>query len=228
GAAARVARAGAAPRDGRRRRDARRHDPGRLRRQPALRGRQPGPARVRPRGGLRPRPRQAAAAPRVRRRRAPLPRRAARPARAVLRLQGARRPRRRGLAGAGSVDARAPPELLPARAQGGADRLQAGRRAAPERRAPVGRRVGRPRMIEVAELGRLFADYAWGIDHGRWELLAGTFAENASFGVSVAGEEVVPPIAGRAAIVDFISSTTIAQPDQRRHVITNVRPEGDG
>jgi len=83
-------------------------------------------------------------------------------------------------------------------------------------------------MIEVAELGRLFADYAWGIDHGRWELLAGTFAENASFGVSVAGEEVVPPIAGRAAIVDFISSTTIAQPDQRRHVITNVRPEGDG
>ena len=36
----------------------------------------------------------------------------------------------------------------------------------------------------------------------------------------------IGPYESRDAIVEFISSTTEAQQDQRRHVITNVRLEG--
>jgi hypothetical protein len=66
------------------------------------------------------------------------------------------------------------------------------------------------------------------MDAREFDGLNRVFAENASFGVTIAGvAEPVGPFEGRAAVVDFISTTTREQTDQRRHVITNVRPEGD-
>jgi 3-phenylpropionate/cinnamic acid dioxygenase small subunit len=77
-------------------------------------------------------------------------------------------------------------------------------------------------------INQAFASYAWAMDAKDWDLLGQVFTEDASFTVAVAGGPTVGPFEGRAAIVDFISSTTAAQQDQRRHVITNVRMEREG
>ena len=66
---------------------------------------------------------------------------------------------------------------------------------------------------------------------GRWtrkefELFDEVFSEGATFVVSIAGTVAAGPFEGRAALVDFIRSTTLDQTDQRRHVITNVRLAG--
>ena len=59
-----------------------------------------------------------------------------------------------------------------------------------------------------------------------FELFDEVFSEGATFVVSIAGTVAAGPFEGRAAVVDFIRSTTLDQTDQRRHVITNVRLAG--
>jgi hypothetical protein len=74
-------------------------------------------------------------------------------------------------------------------------------------------------------VGQLFSTYAWSMDSKEFELFDEVFSEGATFVVSIAGE-VVASFEGRAAVVDFIRTTTLEQTDQRRHVITNVRLVG--
>jgi len=81
-------------------------------------------------------------------------------------------------------------------------------------------------MSDIQTVGQLFSTYAWSMDSKEFELFDEVFSEGATFVVSIAGE-VVASFEGRAAVVDFIRSTTLEQTDQRRHVITNVRLAGD-
>ena len=80
-------------------------------------------------------------------------------------------------------------------------------------------------MSDHQELNQLFSTYAWSMDSKEFELFDEVFSEGATFVVSIAGE-VVASFDGRAAVVDFIRSTTLDQTDQRRHVITNIRQAG--
>lgn len=83
-------------------------------------------------------------------------------------------------------------------------------------------------MIDQQTVSQLFSTYAWSMDAREFDLFDEVFSEDASFVVSIAGAVAAGPFEGRAALVDFIRSTTLEQQDQRRHVITNVRLAGDG
>lgn len=78
-------------------------------------------------------------------------------------------------------------------------------------------------MADRTAIEQLFADYGWPMDSREWQVLSTVFTEEAEFTISISGGDVIGPIVGREAIVDFCSSTVNAQTDQRRHVITNVR-----
>lgn len=83
-------------------------------------------------------------------------------------------------------------------------------------------------MIDQQTVSQLFATYAWAMDARDFDLFEGVFSKDATFVVSIAGTVAAGPFEGRAALVDFIRSTTLDQQDQRRHVITNVRLGEDG
>ena len=81
-------------------------------------------------------------------------------------------------------------------------------------------------MSDLQAVSQLFANYAWSMDSKEFELFDEVFSEDATFVVSIAGPVAAGPFEGRAALVDFIRTTTLDQTDQRRHVITNVRLDG--
>jgi hypothetical protein len=83
-------------------------------------------------------------------------------------------------------------------------------------------------VIDRQTVAQLFSTYAWAMDAREFELFDGVFSEDASFVVSIAGTVAAGPFEGRAALVDFIRSTTLEQQDQRRHVVTNARLADDG
>jgi uncharacterized protein (TIGR02246 family) len=83
-----------------------------------------------------------------------------------------------------------------------------------------------PVELEHAQVADAFARYAAAIDDAEFARLRDLFTEDASFTVDIADGPTEGPYQPRDAILEFISSTTSQQPDQRRHVITNVRIEG--
>jgi 3-phenylpropionate/cinnamic acid dioxygenase small subunit len=82
-------------------------------------------------------------------------------------------------------------------------------------------------MPDYATTAELFARYAAAMDDNDFDMLGDVFTQDATFIVDIAGGPTVGPYETRDAIVEFISSTTQEQQDQRRHVITNVRRDGD-
>jgi ketosteroid isomerase-like protein len=81
-------------------------------------------------------------------------------------------------------------------------------------------------MADRDAVEQLFSKYAWAMDAGELDKLNEVFAEDASFTVKIAGDVVVS-LEGRTAVVDFISTTTKEQTDQRRHNLSNLYLEGD-
>lgn len=82
-------------------------------------------------------------------------------------------------------------------------------------------------MPDYAVVAQLFARYASAMDDNDFDELRAVFAERADFVVDITGGPTVGPYESRDAIVDFIQTTTVEQQDQRRHVITNVRLDGE-
>jgi hypothetical protein len=82
-------------------------------------------------------------------------------------------------------------------------------------------------VADRTDIAELFALYAWGIDSAQFHFTRGTFTDDAHFALQVLGEPAIEPIDGGDAIVDFITQTTLAQTDQRRHFLTNVHLEDD-
>ena len=82
-------------------------------------------------------------------------------------------------------------------------------------------------MADYAQVCNTFARYASAMDDNDFEVLRSVFTADASFTVDITGGPTVGPYEGGDAIVEFIESTTEEQQDQRRHVITNVRLDGN-
>ncbi len=78
-------------------------------------------------------------------------------------------------------------------------------------------------MADHDAITQLFATYAWAHDNKEFELLDAVFTERSEFTVDIAGGPTVGPLRSMRETVDFIRDTTLAQGDQRRHVITNIR-----
>jgi hypothetical protein len=82
-------------------------------------------------------------------------------------------------------------------------------------------------MADFAQVCDVFARYASAMDDNNYSMLREVFSDDATFTVDITGGPTVGPYDGADAIVEFISSTTEEQQDQRRHVITNIRIDGD-
>jgi 3-phenylpropionate/cinnamic acid dioxygenase small subunit len=82
-------------------------------------------------------------------------------------------------------------------------------------------------MADYSQVSNTFARYASAMDDNDYEMLRSVFTDDATFTVDITGGPTVGPYEGADAIVEFIGSTTEEQQDQRRHVITNVRLDGD-
>ena len=80
-------------------------------------------------------------------------------------------------------------------------------------------------MADLNALQQLFALYAWSMDGRELHRLNDVFADGAAFVGSFPGGEF--DFQGKAELVGFITDTTNAQTDQRRHVITNMMFESE-
>lgn len=72
-------------------------------------------------------------------------------------------------------------------------------------------------MVDRSAISDLFATYAWGNHVRDTELLGSLFSADASFSLSIAGEQAIEPLSSREAIVAFFGEALGAQTDQRRH-----------
>jgi ketosteroid isomerase-like protein len=79
-----------------------------------------------------------------------------------------------------------------------------------------------PDRVQLAEL---MYRYGWSFDERQRDVLAGCFAEDATWEANIMGTNVIGPHRGRAAIVDFMTGFWPEQSDQRRHQIMNVLVE---
>lgn len=80
-------------------------------------------------------------------------------------------------------------------------------------------------MADLNALQQLFSLYAWSMDGRELHRLNDVFAEGSAFVGSFPGGEF--DFQGKAELVGFITETTNAQTDQRRHVITNLMFESE-
>jgi 3-phenylpropionate/cinnamic acid dioxygenase small subunit len=80
-------------------------------------------------------------------------------------------------------------------------------------------------MADRQAIHDLLMDYAWAMDDRDFDLLADVFHKDASFTIDITGADSFGPFEPGSGVVEFISSTTQQQTDQRRHVITNIRVE---
>jgi SnoaL-like domain len=79
-------------------------------------------------------------------------------------------------------------------------------------------------MADLNALHQLFSVYAWSMDGRELHRLNDVFAEGSSFAGTFPGGEFA--FEGKAELVGFITDTTNAQTDQRRHQISNIMLEG--
>src|SRR3954470_12284486 len=80
-------------------------------------------------------------------------------------------------------------------------------------------------MLEISrdDVGELISRYAWAYDVNDKAELAASFARDADYDVRLSDGTVYATLTGRDAITDFVAGTRDGQPDQRRHVMTNLQ-----
>ncbi|PLW81561.1 nuclear transport factor 2 family protein [Kineobactrum sediminis] len=84
--------------------------------------------------------------------------------------------------------------------------------------------------ITVAEklaIHELLARAAYALDEREMEMLAASFAEDASFSMRIAGGDVIGPFESRDGIMQLMSSSMAEQADKRRHAVSNIFFEAD-
>jgi 3-phenylpropionate/cinnamic acid dioxygenase small subunit len=77
--------------------------------------------------------------------------------------------------------------------------------------------------IQRDEICELISRYAWAYDINDKAELAAVFAQHAEYAVSLADGTSHATLTGREAILGFVAGTRDSQPDQRRHVMSNLR-----
>ncbi|HWF52873.1 MAG TPA: nuclear transport factor 2 family protein [Solirubrobacteraceae bacterium] len=76
--------------------------------------------------------------------------------------------------------------------------------------------------IQRDEVQELISRYAWAYDVNDKAELAAVFAVDAEYAVSLSDGTLYATLSGREAILEFVAGTRDSQPDQRRHVMTNL------
>ena len=82
-------------------------------------------------------------------------------------------------------------------------------------------------MPDYSAVSHLFALYAATQDERDFKTLEHVFTDDCTFTVDITGGPTVGPYEDRTSTIDFIEGAIRGQDDQRRHVITNVRFNGD-
>jgi hypothetical protein len=82
-------------------------------------------------------------------------------------------------------------------------------------------------MPDYSQVSQLFAVYAMTQDERDFATLRSVFTEDCTFSVEIANGPSLGPFEGRDATIEFIEGAISAQTDQRRHVLTNIRLEGN-
>jgi 3-phenylpropionate/cinnamic acid dioxygenase small subunit len=77
--------------------------------------------------------------------------------------------------------------------------------------------------IRRDEVSELIARYAYAYDVNDKAELGAVFTEQAEYDVRLSDGTVYATLTGRAPILEFVAGTRDSQPDQRRHVMTNLR-----
>jgi 3-phenylpropionate/cinnamic acid dioxygenase small subunit len=93
-----------------------------------------------------------------------------------------------------------------------------------------------PDVADKLAIHELLARAAYALDERNLEMLAASFAADASFTMRIAGGDLIGPFTNRDGIMQLMTSSMAAQTDKRRHVVSNVffpseadasTPEGD-
>lgn len=77
--------------------------------------------------------------------------------------------------------------------------------------------VAAERSLVIETLNR----YCWGYDQRDADVFAGCFTEDLLFEGSIGGTEIVEPVEGRGAFIEYLEGFWDEQPDQRRHLAMN-------
>jgi 3-phenylpropionate/cinnamic acid dioxygenase small subunit len=75
----------------------------------------------------------------------------------------------------------------------------------------------------------LLSRAAYALDERQLQMLAASFAADASFSMRIAGGDLIGPFEGRDAIMQLMTNAMAEQTDKRRHVVSNAffDPEAD-
>lgn len=79
--------------------------------------------------------------------------------------------------------------------------------------------------LEVKErlaIHELLSRAAYALDERDVEMLAASFAEDASFSMRIAGGDLIGPFESREGIMQLMTGAMAEQTDKRRHVVSNI------
>jgi len=80
-------------------------------------------------------------------------------------------------------------------------------------------------MLKVEDklaIHELLSRAAYALDERDLEMLAASFAGNATFSMRIAGGDLVGPFESREGIMDLMTGAMAQQTDKRRHVVSNI------
>ncbi len=75
---------------------------------------------------------------------------------------------------------------------------------------------------EKLAIHELLARAAYALDERDVEMLAASFAANASFSMRIAGGDLIGPFESREGIMQLMTGSMAEQTDKRRHVVSNI------
>ena len=73
----------------------------------------------------------------------------------------------------------------------------------------------------------LLSRAAYALDVRDVDMLAGSFAENASLSMRIGGGDLIGPFENREGIMKLMTDSMAEQTDQRRHVVSNIFFDGE-
>lgn len=82
-------------------------------------------------------------------------------------------------------------------------------------------------LEQKLEIHELLARAAYALDVRNVDMLAGSFAENASLSMRIGGGDLIGPFENREGIMKLMTDSMAEQTDQRRHVVSNIFFDGE-
>ncbi|MDP4917745.1 MAG: nuclear transport factor 2 family protein [Haliea sp.] len=79
-----------------------------------------------------------------------------------------------------------------------------------------------PEVEDKLAIHELLSRAAYALDERDLEMLAASFAHDATFSMRIAGGDLVGPFESREGIMDLMTGAMAQQTDKRRHVVSNI------